>query len=53
MSKHAASLSIVVIGALGCRNVPPMETKEIHPAIFAPAAPNASFGRLDWPHAIK
>ena len=32
MSKRAASLSIVIIGALGCRNVPPMEGKETHPA---------------------
>jgi hypothetical protein len=39
MSKRAASLSIVIIGALGCRNVPPMEVKETHAAPCSTATP--------------
>ena len=41
MSKRAASLSIVIIGALGCRNAPTMEGKEIHPATCSPATPTS------------
>ena len=41
MSKRAASLSIVIIGALGCRNVPPMEGKETHPATCSTATPTS------------
>jgi hypothetical protein len=41
MSKCAASLSIVIIGALGCRNVPPMEGKETHTTACSTATPTS------------